>query len=112
MRWGNKPVYICCGGTDLRSSINGLVALVQGSFELNPFSNALFAFCNKRRDMIKILEWDGDGFWLYMKRLERGRFPWPKESEDEMMGLESAELSCLIEGTKLEKKLKREEIFQ
>ena len=61
MRWSEKPVYICCGHTDMRKSINGLMALVKDSFSLDPFSEALFAFCNRRRDRIK--SWrDGDGF--------------------------------------------------
>jgi transposase len=58
----------------MRKSINGLMTLVKSSFELDPFSDALFVFCNRARNRIKILEWDCDGFWLYFKRLERGRF--------------------------------------
>jgi len=67
-----KLVYLACGYTDMRKSINGLSAIVEGSFKLDPFEGALFVFCNKSRDRIKILEWDGDGFWLYFKRLEQG----------------------------------------
>ena len=77
MRWSEKPVYICCGATDMRKQINGLMTLVQENFSMDPFSEALFVFCNKKRDRLKILEWDGDGFWLYFKRLERGHFRWP-----------------------------------
>jgi transposase len=72
MRWNDKPVYISCGATDMQRSINGLMAIVKDSFDPDPFSGALFVFCNRNRDRIKILEWDGDGFWLYFKRLERG----------------------------------------
>ena len=95
MKWGHKPVYICCGFTDMRKSINGLTTLVQDSFSLDPFTDALFVFCNKRRNRIKILEWDGDGFWLYFKRLERGRFIWPSEDDAVTMILKTDELSCL-----------------
>lgn len=112
MRWNDKPVYICCGPTDMRKQINGLMTMVKENFFLDPFSEALFVFCNRSRDRIKILEWDGDGFWLYFKRLERGRFRWPAEADDNIMVLKSEELSYLIEGAKLEKKLKRKEVFE
>ena len=112
IKWNNKPVYLCCGGTDMRKSINGLMLLVQESFSLDPFSNALFVFCNRDRNRIKILEWDGDGFWLYFKRLERGRFRWPSEGDAGTMVLDVHELSCLIDSARLEKKLGRKEVFE
>ena len=112
MRFSDKPVYICCGYTDMRKSINGLMALVKDSFSLDHFSEALFVFCNRNRNRIKILEWDGDGFWLYFKRLERGHFRWPVKGDSTAMVLETKELSYLIEGAKLEKKLKRKEVFE
>ena len=63
--------------------------------------DALFVFCNRNRDRIKILEWDGDGFWLYFKRLERGRFrSWPAAGEETVMNLDVKELSYPIEGAK------------
>lgn len=86
--------------------------LVQESFSLDPFSDALFVFCNKRRDRIKILEWDGDGFWLYFKRLERGRFGWPTRGKTGTMLLNVDELNCLIDGARLEKKLMGKEVLE
>ncbi len=111
MRFGDKKVYLCCGITDMRKSINGLMAKVQGDFGMDPFGGALYVFCNRSRDRIKILEWDEDGFWLYFKRLERGHFRWPS-AEEKTMQLSSEELSLLIGGAKLEKKLKRQEVFE
>ena len=96
----------------MRKSINGLMTLVQESFSLDPFSDALYVFCNKNRNRIKILEWDGDGFWLYFKRLERGRFLWPTEGDTPTMMFDSDELSCLIGGARLEKKIKRKEVLE
>jgi transposase len=112
MRWNEKPVYICCGATDMRKQINGLMTLVQENFSLDPFSEALFVFCNRKRNRLKILEWDGDGFWLYFKRLERGRFRWPTKEDSATMVLDVKELSYLVEGAKLEKKLNGEEVFE
>ena len=74
-------VYLSCGHMDMRKSINGLAAVVQGAFELDPFQGALFVFCNKDKNKIKVLHWDKDGFALYYKRRERGRFCWPALSE-------------------------------
>lgn len=112
MRWSEKPVYICCGATDMRKSINGLMSIVKDGFNLDPFSEVLFVFCNRSRDRLKILEWDGDGFWLYFKRLERGHFKWPAKGDSDTMTLHVKELSYLIEGAKLEKKLKRKEVLE
>lgn len=111
-RFDGKPVYLCCGATDMRKAINGLSTLIQQSFSLDPFADALFVFCNRHRDRLKILEWDGDGFWLYFKRLERGRFRWPTTDDGGTMTLSGEELSCLIDGARLEKKLKRTEVFE
>jgi transposase len=88
------------------------MAAVQESFSLDPFADALFVFCNRTRNRVKILEWDGDGFWLYFKRLERGRFRWPAEGEFGTMTLDAKELSCLIDSARLEKKLSRKEVLE
>ena len=96
----------------MRKQINGLVTLVQSHFSLDPFADALFVFCNRARNRLKILEWDTDGFWLYFKRLERGRFRWPNVGEEQTMTLTSEELACLIGSAKLEKKLRRNEVFE
>lgn len=70
----DQRVFLACGSTDLRKSIDGLAAIVQESFGLNPFSSSLFVFCNRECSKLKILYWDHNGFWLYYRRLERGRF--------------------------------------
>jgi transposase len=112
MKFSEKAVYLCCGHTDMRKSINGLTMLVKESFSLDPFTDALFVFCNRRRNRIKILEWDEDGFWLYFKRLERGRFRWNNVGNDGTITLTSEELSYIIEGAKLEKKLLKKEVIE
>ena len=112
LRFGEKPVYLACGHTDMRKSINGLSAIVENSFKLDPFGGELFVFCNRSKNRLKILEWDGDGFWLYFKRLEKGRFRWPTVGSEPTMGLTSEELATLLGGAKVELKLKRNEVFE
>jgi len=89
-----------------------LSAIVESGFKLDPFDGALFVFCNRNRDRVKILEWDGDGFWLYFKRLEKGRFKWPEPGEEATMTLTGEELSYLLGGTRIELKIKRNEVFE
>lgn len=107
-----KRVYLACGRTDMRKSINGLSAIVEGQFHLDPFDEAVFVFCNRNRDRLKILEWNGDGFWLYFKRLEKGRFRWPDENGDATMTLTAEELAILLGGARVELKLRRNEVFE
>jgi transposase len=71
-------VYLAVGATDMRKQIDGLAALVEDVLEQDPFSSALYAFCNQRRDKLKLLFWHRNGFWLWYRRLERGRFHWPR----------------------------------
>jgi len=105
-----KAVYLACGSTDMRKSINGLSAIVEGSFRLNPFEGALFVFCNRNRDRVKILEWGGDGFWLYFKRLEKGHFRWPASDESKTMTLTGEELHLLLGSPGVMQKLKRKQV--
>ena len=86
--------------------------IVESSFKLDPFDGALFVFCNRNRDRVKILEWDGDGFWLYFKRLEKGHFRWPAVGDSATMTLTGEELSILLGGARVELKLKRDEVFE
>lgn len=98
---GAEHIYIACGYTDMRKSIDGLAALVQRGFELDPFSNSLFLFCGKRRDRIKALYWEGDGFVLLYKRLERGGFQWPRQAS-EAMRVTPQQFRWLMEGLAVE----------
>ncbi len=98
-----QKVYLACGSTDMRKSIDSLAAIVQQSFALDPFGAALFVFCNKNRDKIKILQWDHNGFWLYYKRLEKGKFDWPKEGTG-TTEISIRELRWLLDGLSLEQR--------
>jgi transposase len=111
LNFAGKRVFLACGDTDMRKQINGLVAMVQGSFNLDPFDDAVFVFCNRNRNRIKILEWDSDGFWLYFKRLEKGHFRWVKPGEQATMNLSGEELGILLGGSRVALKLSRNEVL-
>ena len=98
---GADQVYIACGYTDLRTGIDGLARLVQQQFELDPFTNTLFLFCGRRRDRIKGLYWEKDGFILLYKRLEQGAYQWPR-SESEVKVLTPQQYRWLMEGLQIE----------
>ena len=92
-------VYLVTGFTDMRKSINGLSIIVSDTLSLDPLSQAWFVFCNKQRDKLKILFWDTNGFWLYYRRLEQGRFQWPNHAQAHVaMGIEQRQLQWLLSG--------------
>ncbi len=94
-------VYVALGVTDMRKSINGLALLVEEHFRLDLFSGSLFVFCNRKRDRVKIIYWDHNGFCLWMKRLEQDVFRWP-ESECEVVEISRKALGWLLHGLDLE----------
>ena len=96
-----KSVYIACGYTDMRYSIDGLASLVQQRYKMEPCSRNLYIFCGKRNDRIKAIFWEGDGFALIYKRLESGRFQWPRK-ESEVREITPQQLRWLLEGLRLE----------
>lgn len=98
-----EQVYLAPGATDLRKSIDGLSALVTAVFELDPFSDRWFVFCNKQKDKLKILRWDTNGFWLYYRRLERGRFKWPVPTGP-AISISRRQLQWLLDGMTIEQK--------
>lgn len=97
-------VYLAQGSTDLRKSIDGLAILVKEGFDLDPFSSSLFVFCNRKRDKLKILHWDHNGFWLYYRRLERGTFHWPSEGSTVPLSIDRRQLRWLLDGLSLDQK--------
>jgi transposase len=94
-------VYLACGATDMRKSIDGLAAIVSVTFELDVFSSSWFVFCNRSCDKLKILHWEHNGFWLYYRRLERGRFRWPAADEPGPMAITRRQLQWLLDGLTL-----------
>jgi transposase len=98
-----NKVYLSVEYTDMRKSIDGLAAIVQESFNLDPFSNNIFVFCNRSRNKIKILHWEHNGFWLHYRRLEKGVFQWPKDNNSTII-LSNRELQWLLNGLSIYQK--------
>jgi len=98
-----EHIYIECGYTDMRKSIDGLAAIIQQNFRLDVFSGSLFLFCGKQCDRIKALLWEEDGFVLLYKRLENGKYKWPRDS-DEARQITKQEFRWLMEGLSIEQK--------
>ncbi len=99
-----EKVYLAQGSTDLRKSIDGLAVLVQEAFQLDPFSPCLFVFCNRKKDKIKILQWDHNGFWLHYRRLERGTFHWPADNDSTPLTISHRQFRWLMDGLPLHQK--------
>ena len=96
-------IYIACGKTDMRKSIDGLSQIVSQNFKLDPFENALFLFCGGKRDRMKAILWEGDGFLLLYKRLENGVFQWLRSTED-VREISPQQYRWLIEGLTIDQK--------
>ena len=78
-----RNIYIVCGFTDMRGGINTLSSIIEGRYKMNAFiGKTLFLFCGRKANTIKGLIWEGDGFLMLTKRLERGRYTWSRTSEE------------------------------
>ena len=103
-------VYLHRDPVDFRYGMNSLSILVEQSMQLNPMDSSLYIFGNRRRDRIKILFWDGSGFWLMIKRLETSHFIWP-DNKAEVVTMTSDVLHALLDGddiTTIRRHTKRE----
>ena len=99
---GTVKIFLCLAPTDMRKSIDGLVGLANNVLRQDPLSGHLFVFLGNRRDRLKLLYFDGDGYALWYKRLEVGVFRLPAAQPDETsLTLSSADLSLLLSGVDL-----------
>jgi len=100
-------VFVCTSPVDFRKQHDGLVAIVREKLGSDPLDGSLFAFFNRRRDRIKLLLWDANGFWLFYKRLERGTFERLRDVGTTRLEITRAELSMLLDGIDVEASKKR-----
>jgi len=93
-------IYLACGATDLRKSVDGLSHIVQRDFQMDPCGNYLFLFCNKRRNRMKGLCWDRNGFCICYKRLDGmgAKFVWPDRLDTDARGISVSQLKLLMSG--------------
>ncbi len=95
-------VFLAAGATDMRKAFDTLAAVVRGTLGGDPLSGHLFVFCNRRRDRLKILHFDGSGLWVSAKRLEKGTFSWPgADAPAAGVELRAGELALLLGGIDL-----------
>ena len=95
-------VFVAAGVTDLRKSFDGLSCATRSVLGRDPTSGEVFLFCNRRRNRVKALWWDGSGLWCAAKRLERGTFAWPVRAADaRSIELRSEEMAALLGGLDL-----------
>ena len=93
-----RNIYIVCGFTDMRGGINTLSSIIEGCYKMNAFiGKTLFLFCGRKANTIKGLIWEGDGFLMLTKRLERGRYTWTRTSE-EVRAMSSEQFRWLMHG--------------
>jgi transposase len=91
-------VFLCVEPVDFRKSIDGLSLIVEQHLGLSPFEAVLYVFINRKRDKIKILLWEKNGFILWYKRLEKQRFKWPTENTGNTVTLNGKELNWILDG--------------
>ena len=106
-------VHLLAGVTDMRRGFEGLFALARALLEADPLSGHVFGFCNRGRNRLKLLYWDGSGLWICAKRLERGSFSWPSEpiggtGAGRCVRMTQAELTLLLSGIDMSKSCKRD----
>ncbi len=94
-------IFLCREAVDFRKAHDGLVAIIRDHLAEDIFAGGLFVFLNKRRDRVKLIEWDRNGLWLHYKRLEKGTFKWTARGTKSKVAMSRAELSMLLEGIDL-----------
>ena len=94
------PIYLYTQSTDMRKGFDGLSGIVRSEFKADPLDGSMFVFVNRRRNRLKILHWDGSGFWLYYKLLEAGTFEVIR-AEGQCSQIDATQLAMLLGGVSI-----------
>ncbi len=98
----SSKIYVYTSVTDMRKGVHGLSGIVRSELATDPTDGSLFVFVNRRRDRLKILYFDGGGFWLYYRLLEAGTFEELRNpSKSNYLSIDATELSMLLSGVSL-----------
>lgn len=106
-----KNIYVSTHFVDMRKSIDGLTLIVHSQFQMNVLDHSLFIFTNRSRNRIKILYYESNGFWLFIKRLEHGKFKIQESQEPLTRAITSRQLSWLLEGLEYDEKLQEKQLL-
>ena len=105
-------IFVYTQATDMRKGFNGLSGIVRSEFQSDPTDGSLFIFINRRRDRMKLLHFDGGGFWLYYRLLEAGTFEELKPKDDSCgLQIDATQLSMLLSGVSLVRSERRRKRF-
>lgn len=99
-----RELYLVRGVTDLRKGIDGYAALISAELHRSPTDHSLYIFCNRNRNKLKCLYYDGTGFWLLYKRMDKGHFKWIRNEKEDTVMITHQQLKWLLEGLKIEQK--------
>lgn len=91
-------VYLCVAPVDMRKQAASLALLVEQSLGCNVFEPALYVFCNRKRDRVRIVYWERNGLCLWSKRVEKQQFIWPRSVSGDTMAMNGRELNALLDG--------------
>lgn len=102
LNFSTSKIYISSANIDMRKQIDGLASIVEQQFKLDAMTNMMFVFHNRHCDKVKILYWDNDGFCLLYKRIEKGKFHFPKRLDSDKYAVTEKELDWLVHGLHIE----------
>lgn len=102
LNFSPSKIYISSANIDMRKQIDGLASIVEQQFKLDAMTDMMFVFHNRHCDKVKILYWDSDGFCLLYKRIEKGKFHFPKRLDSDKYAVTEKELNWLMHGLHIE----------